>query len=82
MVRTGTSKRNWLTIVLVIIAFLCGGIISYAAQPHMQSALGHLKAARHELEIATPNKGGHRERALELTDKAIVQVEEGIAFAR
>ena len=37
---------------------------------------------RAELEAAVPNKGGHRERAIELVDRAIVQVREGIAFAR
>jgi len=53
-----------------------------AGQPHMQAALDHLKAARAELQAAEPNKGGHREKAIELTEGAIVQTEEGIKFAR
>jgi hypothetical protein len=48
----------------------------------MQEALEHLRAARAELQRAEPNKGGHRERALEAINHAIVQVEEGIRFAR
>jgi hypothetical protein len=53
-----------------------------SAQPHMQSALDHLTAARSELEAATPNKGGHREQAIELVDQAIRQVEMGMNYAR
>ena len=47
----------------------------------MDAALALLQSARAELAQATPNKGGHRERALELIDHAIGQVREGIAFA-
>jgi hypothetical protein len=47
----------------------------------MDAPLWLLDNARAELEAAVPNKGGHRERAIELVDKAIVQVREGIAFA-
>ena len=57
--------------------------IGYAigAQPHMQETLVLLQNARAELAAATPNKGGHRERALGLIDQAIDQVRQGIAFA-
>jgi hypothetical protein len=40
-----------------------------------------LQSARAELAQATPNKGGHRERALGLIDQAISEVRAGIAFA-
>ena len=33
-----------------------------------------------ELQKASPNKGGHREKAIELTRQAISQVEEGIQY--
>jgi len=46
-------------------------------EPHMSAALGHLQQARAELDKATPNKGGHRERAIELVNQAIQQVEGG-----
>jgi hypothetical protein len=57
--------------------------IGYAigAQPHMTASIGLLQSARGELVAATPNKGGHRERALGLIDQAIGEVRAGIAFA-
>ncbi len=57
--------------------------IGYAigAQPHMDESLALLQSARGELAKATPNKGGHRERALGLIDQAIGEVRAGIAFA-
>jgi hypothetical protein len=57
--------------------------IGYAigAQPHMTETIALLQSARAELAAATPNKGGHRERALGLIDQAIGEVRAGIAFA-
>ncbi len=52
------------------------------AEPNMASALRHLQEAEEALEKATPNKGGHREKALELTRQARAQVEEGIKYYR
>ena len=49
-------------------------------EPHMSAALGHLQEARAELEKAAPNKGGHRERAMQLVDQAIQQVQQGEAY--
>jgi hypothetical protein len=46
----------------------------------MNAALEHLEQAKAELEKATPNKGGHRERALQLVDQAMVQVKDGEAY--
>ena len=46
-------------------------------EPHMSAAMGHLQQARNELERATPNKGGHRERAMQLVDQAMQQIQEG-----
>jgi hypothetical protein len=46
-------------------------------EPHMSAAIGHLQQAKTELERAAPNKGGHREKALELVNQAIQQVKEG-----
>ncbi|SDI28388.1 MULTISPECIES: hypothetical protein [Bradyrhizobium] len=57
--------------------------IGYAigAQPHMAETVGLLQSARAELAAATPNKGGHRERALGMIDQAIAEVRAGMAFA-
>ena len=46
-------------------------------EPHMSAALGHLQQAREELQRAAANKGGHRERAMELINQAIEQVQQG-----
>lgn len=53
-----------------------------ADQPRMQAALEHLRAAKGELERADRDKGGHRERALRLTNDAIAEVERGIGYDR
>jgi hypothetical protein len=57
--------------------------IGYAigAQPHMGETIALLQSARAELVKATPNKGGHRERALGLIDQAIGEVQAGMNFA-
>jgi hypothetical protein len=57
--------------------------VGYAigAQPHMTETITLLQSARAELALATPNKGGHRERALGLIDQAMGEVRAGIAFA-
>ena len=73
------SKQKLLVGVLVISSLGIG--YALGAQPRMDAAPALCKM-RAELEAAVPNKGGHRERAIELVDRAIVQVREGIAFAR
>jgi hypothetical protein len=64
-------------------AFAASMGIGYAvgAQPHMTASVGLLQSARAELAAATPNKGGHREKALGLIDQAIGEIRAGIAFA-
>ena len=64
-------------------AFAASIGIGYAigAQPHMNESVALLQSARGELAAATPNKGGHRERAMGLIDQAIGEVRAGIAFA-
>jgi hypothetical protein len=77
------SKRYPANRLVLGIAIAASLGIGYAlgAQPHMQETITLLRSARGELAAATPNKGGHRERALGLIDQAIEQVREGIAFA-
>lgn len=50
------------------------------AQPHMQSALGSLQTALEQLNKATPDKGGHRVKAIALVNQAIGEVQKGINF--
>jgi hypothetical protein len=82
----------WKSIAIVsssalAVLLACGGgdvMVRQAAadQPNMQVAREHLQRARVSLERAEPNKGRHRERAIDLVDRAIAQVTEGIEFAR
>lgn len=48
----------------------------------MKAARGDLQTAKSELQKATPDKGGHRVRAIALVNSAIAQVNAGIAFDR
>ena len=69
---------------LLLGAAIAGSVgIGYAlgAQPHMAETITLLQSARAELVKATPNKGGHRERALGLIDQAIGEVQAGMNFA-
>jgi hypothetical protein len=46
-------------------------------EPHMSAAYGHLQQAKAELDRAAANKGGHREKAMQMVDQAMRQIEEG-----
>ncbi len=75
-----------LTVGLVVaLACVVGrGAINTASaepQPHMKTALSHLEQAKVALEKAAQDKGGHRAKAIELTEEAIAQVKEGIEYA-
>jgi hypothetical protein len=48
----------------------------------MVAARDHLREARASLDRAEANKGGHREKAIELVDGAIRQVDDGIEWAK
>jgi len=72
-------KKMVLTGITVATVFFAGIVIG--AQPHMESALRSLHDAKTELQLAEPNKGGHRAKAIELIDAAIFEVQAGIDFA-
>jgi hypothetical protein len=83
-----TVKENEMGIIsgrrLLLGAVIASSVgIGYAigAQPHMAETITLLQTARAELVKATPNKGGHRERALGLIDQAIGEVRAGMNFA-
>ena len=77
------SPRTVLTALLIgalfVVTFIAGRVT--ADQPHMRAALSSLQVAQSELQQAVPDKGGHRVRALELVNQAIVEVQAGIEFA-
>ncbi len=72
--------RGLLLVLVLAVGFIAGQLS--AAQPHMQAALKNLRQARANLNSATADKGGHRERAIDLVNQAIGQVEAGIAYDR
>jgi hypothetical protein len=75
--------KTFKTTIVILLSISALGLNSaFARQPHMDNALRHLREAREALQRAEANKGGHRERAIELVNQAIAQVEEGIRFAR
>jgi hypothetical protein len=71
-----------LTIVTLVAISAFGMNTARADQPHMRRALEHLRAARAELQSAEHNKGGWRLRAIENTDRAIRETENGMAVGR
>jgi hypothetical protein len=54
--------------------------IPLEAQPHMKVALALLQTGKNQLEKASPDKGGHRVKALALVGSAIAEAKGGIAF--
>lgn len=76
--------KRLFVILLVAVAIGTGFYAGRASadQPMMQSALDHLRAAKADLDRATPDKGGHRGKAIRHTEAAIAEVEKGMQFDR
>lgn len=71
------------TLVAVTAAFVLGGFANQAyadRQPKMRDALAHLERALKSLKNADSDKGGHRVKAIGLTEQAISEVRDGIKF--
>ena len=71
--------------ILCAAALLLAAAAVYASapdQPRMQAARADLQKARAELRAATTDKGGHRNKAIDLVNKAIEEVAAGIRFDR
>ena len=78
------NRRSFVS-ALALAGTLTAGIFAgraLAGQPHMQAALDALHHADRELDMAVPDKGGHRTKAIDLVRKAIEQVERGIEYDR
>ena len=48
--------------------------------PHIRAAIRELQAAKHELQTADRDFGGHRDEAVEACDKAIHQLQQALQF--
>ena len=66
-------------VVLAVLVASLGLQSVRADQPNMRAALAHLREAKSALQRAEHNKGGHRGRAIEIINRAIAEVEAGIA---
>ena len=66
------------TVGILITSGAIIGSAQAANQPHMYNALESLRNARHQLEVAEEDKGGHRVRAIGIIDSAIEEVKLGI----
>lgn len=79
------SRRNMITATGM--ALVAGSIATLASssamaeQGNMEAALRQLQSALDSLHRATPNKGGHKERAAELVEQAMAEVQAGIDYA-
>jgi len=74
------QSPNTLAAIVMALVLLVPRFAFSEDQPHMQEALRHLQAAAEELQRAEHDKGGHRAKALELTQQAIQHVNEGIRY--
>ena len=75
--RTISLRKSVLLLAAGTIAAFAAGY-ALAAQPHMQNALRALQRADNELQMALPDKGGHRVNAINLVHQAINEVNAGI----
>ena len=66
----------------LFLLILLAGVVSAQDQPNMVAARGDSNVAKRELMVPEHNKGGHRAKAIEYINSAIVQINKGIAFAR
>lgn len=78
-------KKSLYILVLSLVVFssvlsLPVQVTCAANQPFMEAAKKDLNNARNALKKATADKGGHRQRALELVNDAITQVDKGITY--
>ena len=79
-----TSRRSLLQVAATVAAAAAVTLPATAAraeQCNMDRALASLQDALMSLREATPNKGGHKETAVQLIEQAIGEVNAGIRFA-
>jgi len=85
MSETASSRRDFLktavagAVAASAVAAATTGAEAY--QGNMERALSDLYGALASLKESTPNKGGHRETAIQLVQQAIAETQAGIQFA-
>ena len=81
MTQDTISRRRMLGVAALSAPLALSALPAEAYQGNMERALSALGAAMESLQAATPNKGGHRERAMRLIEHAMGEVQAGIDFA-
>lgn len=74
--RTGFMIPLAAALCAVAVSFFGGAAIGY--QGHMWAAKAALGNALHQLQVALPDKAGHRDKAIALVNQAISEVAQGI----
>lgn len=72
--------KRFLSIFLAVL--MCTALTNALDQPMMTAARNDLNKAEKSLRKATADKGGHRERAMNLISQAINEVNRGIEYDR
>jgi hypothetical protein len=73
------NTRRILGVAILLCTFAS---MALADQPLMRAARGNLQQARTQLQAARADKGGHRVKAIEHVNNAIVFVNQGIEWDR
>ncbi|HVN69375.1 MAG TPA: hypothetical protein VMU38_06995 [Candidatus Binatia bacterium] len=96
MTKRFTFRHAALALAVALFCAFVGAGVAYAAsspapmksaapaeqsQPQMQSALNYLHQALQALNSAKPDKGGHRNQAINAVQEAINQVKAGMKSA-
>ncbi|MBA2734091.1 MAG: hypothetical protein H0U54_14585, partial [Acidobacteria bacterium] len=76
------KKLAAVTLTAIITVSLTAISASALDQPNMTAARNDLNKAENSLRKATADKGGHRNRALNLISQAIAEINRGISFDR
>ena len=74
--------KRILGIAILLVGLTAIGQAATPDQPFMQAARADLVKAKAELQLAMRDKGGHRAKALSLVNRAISEVDKGIAYDR
>jgi hypothetical protein len=85
MMKHDSRRRELITVLFGSAA--AAGLLASSVRPaaayqgNMERALEALNQAFVALRESTPNKGGHRERAMQMVNSAMAEVQAGIDFA-
>jgi hypothetical protein len=69
-----TSTKVWVVMVFSLLLFGVGAGFVNDSQPYLHAAQQALETARIQLGKVTPDKGGHRSRALGYINEALQEV--------